>query len=209
MKDNITLRELFAMLPKTDGERVPGKVQLQEEGILAAAYEGDEFKISVYMNGYVLAMAGKKWTVFAAGECGGYTYQTDDSLDPELLKGQKNSYEADEFLDLPWTVRLTMTAFDRLERNNDDTQHRLIAKHKEVSPVPRWLWGCAESAEDEFIRKEIIQEALSMLTKKQKEALGFWLDGYTQAEIAEMMAVSQSSVNERLHRSFKKLRESF
>jgi RNA polymerase sigma factor (sigma-70 family) len=47
-----------------------------------------------------------------------------------------------------------------------------------------------------------IERALACLTAKQREAVTLAMQGYTQAEIAEMLGINQSSVNRRLQSAY-------
>ena len=52
-----------------------------------------------------------------------------------------------------------------------------------------------------------LQEACQVLTRKQGEALGYWLQGYTQREIGDVLGISQAAVHYRIEGALARLRE--
>ena len=209
MNEQMTLRELLERTKKTGTARVPGKVALKESATRIACHESDGFEISVYSCGYALAEAGNRWTVFRVGDCGGYEYEVDEA-DKELLGDKDYRFKDDYFMDLPWTVRLTMEALDRLERNNDEREDQLISEHPD-EPGPRSrLYGRYISVEEEVLRNIEREEMLASLTTKHREAYELYFEmGYTLEEAGEIPSVSRESVRKRLEGLVKKLKTSF
>ena len=52
-----------------------------------------------------------------------------------------------------------------------------------------------------------LELAIKQLTEKQREALAYWLEGYTQREIGAMLGVSQVAVHYRIGGALGRIRE--
>ena len=209
MNTQMTLRELLERTAKTGTERVPGKVTLKESATRIASHEADGFELSVYSCGYALAEAGNRWTVFRVGDCGGYEYEVDEA-DKELLGDKDYRFKDDYFMDLPWTVRLTMEAMDRLEKNNDAREDRLISEHPDEPGPKGRLYGRYISVEEEVLRNIEREEMLASLTTKQREAYELYFEmGYTLEEAGEILSVSYEAVQKRISGLVNKLKRSF
>ena len=186
------------------GKRVPGKDALIDGGTEIADHEGSDFRIRVFASGYALAEAGRRWTVFAVSSCGGYDYDPESQRDAD--DDLQARFDAGFFMELPWPIRVTMLAEDRMESNNDEAFSRLISEHPGCMENIPWLFGCEPSAESVVIRELTQKERLAALTPKQRQAVEMWLDGYVEREIAGACGISISATWERLHGAFKKLK---
>ena len=204
MNDMLTLRQLLSRLPRATNKRVPGKDALIIGGKVIADYQGSDFRIRVFASGFALAEAGKRWTAFAVSKCGGYDYDPESQRDAD--DDLQAKFDAGYFMDLPWPIRVTMLAEDRLESNNDEAFSRLISEHPGYIENIPWLFGCEPSAESVVTRELTRKERLAALTLKQRQAVEMWLDGYTGMEIATACGVSQPSIVERLHAAFKRMK---
>ena len=209
MNEQITLRELLGMITPAGLSRVPGKMVLKENATRIASQESEEFVLSVFSCGYALAESGKRWTVFNVSGCGGYEYEADED-DRQLLREEDFKFEDAYFLDLPWPVRLSMEALDRLESNNDANESALLSEHPE-EPGPRGrLYSRYLSVEDEVIGKIEYEEMLGKLTPKQRQAYVLYFEeGYTLKEIAELLSISATSVFNRIESLRKKIKTGF
>ena len=208
MNEQITLRELLGMITPARLSRVPGKMVLKENATRIASHESEEFVLSVFSCGYALAESGKRWTVFNVSGCGGYEYEADED-DRQLLREEDFKFEDAYFLDLPWPVRLSMEALDRLESNNDANESALLSEHPE-EPGPRGrVYGRYLSVEDEVIGKIEYEEMLEKLTPKQRQAYVLYFEeGYTQEEIGAMFSVSHEAICKRIKSLVTKLQKS-
>lgn len=204
MNEKLSLRELLAMIPAASNKRVPGKCALRASASPAAAFEETGLKITVFASGYALAELGKRWTVFSVAECGEYKYDTDD-LEYSRDEDFQHEFDAEYFMDLPWNIRLSMMAEDRLENNNDRAFDGLISKHPGYIENNPWLRGWDASAEDVVIAEMIREEMLPRLTPKQRQTVEMWLDGYSGKEIARAKKVTQSTVSYHLHQALRTL----
>ena len=209
MNEQITLRELLGMITPARLSRVPGKMVLKKNATRIASHESEEFVLSVFSCGYALAESGKRWTVFNVSGCGGYEYEADED-DRLFLREEDFKFEDAYFLDLPWPVRLSMEALDRLESNNDANESALLSEHPE-EPGPRGrLYSRYLSVEDEVIGKIEYEEMLGKLTPKQRQAYVLYFEeGYTLKEIAELLSISATSVFNRIESLRKKIKTGF
>lgn len=211
LNDKLTLRELLTMISPTVGVSLPTAKALRESSAPVAVYVVPNFSMIVYENGFVVAHNTKRLTVIRLDYCKGYHYDTDLA---ELAR-QKNSaakpdIQFDEFLDMPWTVRVMLTAEDRLEENNNNAETRRISEHPQfaadVKQFNRWRHG--DSVEDIALGRIRQAEVMEKLTEKQKEVVDlYYREGYTQAEIAEIIGIRRETVLDRLEAALKKIRK--
>ena len=209
--DKLTLRDLMTMVCPTKGVAIPTRKVLKATFEPIAVYVTRNYQVSIYQNGFVLAESWKRHSVFRVDVCKDYHYNTEH----ETLAKQKNSVTKpdipfEEFLDEPWTVRLSLTAEDKLEENNDKAANRAISEHpaaaSDVQQYNRYVHG--ESVENQVLWKMSTLEALSTLTDRQKEAmLLYYVEGYTQQEIGRMLGISTVAVRNRLESGIQKIRK--
>ena len=198
MNEQITLRELLGMITPARLSRVPGKMVLKENATRIASHESEEFVLSVFSCGYALAESGKRWTVFNVSGCGGYEYEADED-DRLFLREEDFKFEDAYFLDLPWTVRLSMEALDRLESNNDASESALLSEHPDKPGPNGRLYGRYISVEDEVIRKIEYEEMLAKMTPKQRQAYVLYFEeGYTLEEVGELLSITSTAVFHRI-----------
>ncbi len=211
LNDNLTLRELLTMISPTVGVSLPNAKALRESSTPVAVYAVPNFSISVYPSGFALAVSYKRTTVVRVDECTDYTY---DTLHEELANCKKSATPShigfEVFLDTAWPVRVTLTAEDQLERNNNGAVWSKICLHPDVAAdvkeYNRTVHG--QSIEDMAFAKMEKEEMLERLTDKQREAYVLYYDeGYAQAEIAEVMGVSQKAVGQHIMLANKKIRK--
>jgi len=146
LNDKLTLRELLTMISSTAGVSIPTAKALRTSGDPIAVYALPNFTISVYPSGFALAVSYKRTTVVRVDECTDYSY---DTLHEALANCKKSATPShigfEVFLDAAWPVRVTMTAEDRLEDNNDLAARRAISEHPQVAAdvqqYNRWLHG--------------------------------------------------------------------
>lgn len=211
LNDKLTLRELLAMISSTAGVSIPTAKALRTSGEPIAVYAVPNFSISVYPSGFALAVSYKRTTVVRVDECGNYNY---DTLHSELANCKKSATPShigmDVFWDQPWPIRVTPTAEDQLERNNNGAAWSKICLHPDVAAdvkeYNRSIHG--ESIEDMAIAKMAKEEMLERLTDKQREAYILYYDeGYTMEEIGGMLGISRDAVKDRLHGAVQKARK--
>lgn len=212
LNDKLTLRELLMMISSTAGVSIPTAKALRTSGDPIAVYAVLNFSISVYPSGFALAVSYKSATVVRVDECNDYTY---DTLHETLANCKKSTIPShigfEVFLDAAWSVRVTMTAEDRLEANNDLAARRAVSEHPAVAAsvqqYNRWLHG--SSVEEVVLKKMEKEEMLERMTDKQREAYILYYDEgwYTMEEIGGMLGVTRDAVKDRLHGAVQKARK--
>lgn len=211
--DKLTLRELLTMISPTKGAATPTRKALKASYEAIAVYCTRNFCLSIYENGFALAEAWKRYAVFRVDRCKEYHYDTEH----ENLADQKNSatkpdISFEEFLDELWTVRLLLTAEDKLEENNDMAARRAISEHPSVaSDVQQYnRYAHGESMENLVLGRMLRTDALNTLTDRQKEAMILYhVDGYTQEEIGRMLGISTTAARDRINAGINRLRKFF
>lgn len=84
-----------------------------------------------------------------------------------------------------------------IEKNDFYLAMKLKIKQKETDSDPK----------NEIYLRLMIEEALSVLTGRQKECVELSFKGYNQEEIAEYIGISQPTVAQHLNAAFKKIRD--
>lgn len=213
LNDKLTLRELLTMISPTAGVSIPTAKALRTSGDPIAVYAVPNFSISVYPSGFALAVSYKRTTVVRVDECTDYIYDTLHEALANCKKSATPSHIGFElFFDTAWPVRVTMTAEDRLEANNDLAARRAISEHPQVAADVQQFnrWEHGESVENQVFGRMIKEEMLERLTDKQKEVMIlYYREGYTQVEISEMLGISTVAVKNRLDGAVQKLCRSF
>ena len=207
--DKLTLRELLKLISPTKGAVLPTAKALRESADPIAVYASKDYSISVYPSGFALAKSYKRTTVVRIDECGDYDY---DTAHKDLANRKKSATPShigmEVFLDTAWPVRITLTAEDKLEANNNGSAWSKICLHPEIAADVREYNRSVheESAEDLVIKKMEKEEMLRMMTDKQREVYELYYgEGYTQTEIGSMLGISSVAVNNRLSGALKKI----
>ena len=92
-------------------------------------------------------------------------------------------------------------ALDELRRRG--RQSRLVADPEDIGAD-----ASAERAADAALRRVVIREALDRLSPRERELVALkYFAGLANAEIANVIGVSESNAGTRLHRVLEKLRE--
>lgn len=198
------LRELKSQIKKADEEkRVPSAKALRNAGVRIVVREvfPQDAELTVYANGYVLYRAGKRTAVFRLHQCGEYVYTSSS--------GEKNVLLEDFFENENWYVRLLIEAEELLVRN----QIRVLSNNDVYlyDPINEpAAFGLADIRNllEEIVEQETVQELLDCISPRQKEIikLYFW-EQLNQAEIAEMLGISQQSVSQLLKRAIRSMKE--
>ncbi|MBR2282835.1 MAG: sigma-70 family RNA polymerase sigma factor [Ruminococcus sp.] len=212
LNEKITLRELLDITATTAGHPLPTPKALRLSVSPVAVYTTHDFSMIVYENGFVVAHNAKRHTVFHLDRCKDYHYNTAH----EDTARQKNSatkpdIRFEEFLDMPWTVRVMLTAEDRLEENNNTAEQRRMSEHPQIAAdvkqYNKWRYG--ESVEDIVIGRIMQEEVIEKLTDKQREVFDlYYREGYTLDEVGRTLGIGRKSVSDRLEVALKKIRKS-
>lgn len=211
--DKLTLRELLTIITPTKGASIPTRKALKASFEPIAVYCTKNFCLSIYENGFALAEAWKRYAVFRVDRCKEYHYDTEhDKLANQKNSATKPDISFEEFLEAPWTVRLLLTAEDKLEENNDMAARRAISEHpsvaSDVQQYNRYVHG--ESVENLALEKMLRTDALNTLTNRQKEAMILYhVEGYTQEEIGRTLGISTTAARDRINAGINRLRKFF
>ena len=207
MNEQMTLKELKAMMPVVPNGKTPKRSELKNKSEVVAEYQSHDFSLTVFDCGYVLAQHFGRWTIFPVNDCGGYEYEV---ADENPVKGKvQTDFDEEYFLDLPWTIRITLTAEDRLEHNAEIRNDNLIRKRPDYIRDYGWLQGYTPSFEYELAMKWEREEVMNMLTEKQREVMELTLEGYTQDEIGIILGINRNTVANRIFDARKKISKHF
>ena len=206
MKSYMTLRQLMGRISPTAGLSIPTSRRLRLSSEIVDTYEADDCRIIVYKNGFAAARVGKHSAVIRVDECGAYTYRSNGATVACEENATPYCFESDYFLDLPWPIRLTMEADDKIAANRDEDESRLLSRHPEIPDDKKWMLGGYCSFEDSLLNRMEMEEILGSLTEKQREVfILYYKYGYTQREVAQMLGLTHGSVFDRLSGALKKL----
>ena len=208
---SITLRQLRSMIQPTSGKELPLKSSLKEAAPIAT-FADEEFHINVYKSRFALVRKGKHQTVIRADEKGGYSYDP-AHRNPDLSTRRKDGgatpldVEEEVFLDKPWPIKLVLMAEDQIAENADNNERRWLSEHANICEEMNELFGAVKSVEDEVVGKLMMAKAIKTLTEKQKDVFVlYYVEGYSQEEIAERFGVTQETISKHLITGLKKVR---
>ena len=223
MKIEATVREYMGDMENVMRQaRTPTVNELTGMNLLAESEDGS---IRLYENGYAVYDNGTSRTVFFLPEYRSFTFWFGASS----AQGSKATLSFDDLADLPLSIAVTMIGEHRIEANvmnrrqgcgrkgtrdfaadmnGDKNDDREKAAEKQFLPNytcrAGWL---GENPEKVMIRNESWQEMMGQLTVKQKEAfLLYFEQGFTQWEIAEMLGIGRTTVEDRLKGAKKKIK---
>ena len=210
LNEKAKLRDLLALIGSTKGISKPTAKKLRLHHKPIAVYSTRNYRMVVYDCGFAVSVWWKRYTIVRVDACGDYSY---DTIHAEMARQKRSTCSPDvkleALLDAPWPVRVMLTADDQHEENNDQAAHRMLSEHLEVASTVqqynRWIHG--ESVEDAVINKIMMEEVRKKLTDKQKEVIELYYDeGYNQTEIARMLHLTPSSVNQHIRLAMNKFR---
>ena len=205
----MTLRELKARTESTARfDKAPSMAWLTANSYPIESYQGDDFSITVYQNGFALAQAGRRKAVIRVDRCNGYRYEFDNSFLEDETDATPHDFEEEYFLGQPWPLRLMIAAEDQLESNQDTREQKWNSKPLDIPDDKNWMCGGVDSFEDSLIARLDFEKALECLTEKQREAvILYYRYGYNFREIGEMLNMSCTAAQKRVGGAMKKLIE--
>ncbi len=212
-----TLGELNSLLNGIRrADKTPTDKYLRENYKLIADAHG----CKLYENGYCCYGNETSATVMWVPECRSFTFYFRDSEPKPLPEGLLDSQ--------PWYMALVLIGEHRIETNNmnnrqggrkgskdfkfDDAgdhagdAEEVIERAYHNSSIWRESYA-GENPESIFIRAETRREMLASMTEKQREVfLLFFYEGYKQVEIAKMLGIGRTTVQDRLYAAARKAR---
>ena len=209
-KEQMPLRDLLTMVPEKQTGTAPTRKCLKNKHVPIAVYTTPDYRMKVYENGFALVESFKRWTVVRLSDCrGDYRYKSNVPM-VEIDPANATTMVVDEafLMEQPWTIRVTLTGEDQLERNSELRFERMIWQHPDIAEDKKYMHGGYYTFEDILLHRMELQEALMKLTDKQLDVIQrYYFAGYTQQEIAKMLGISITSVQNRLAGAVKKLRK--
>ena len=135
----------------------------------------------------------------------------DEESDPETSKivegteSEEDRLDEEQLADMAWYLAIVIAGENRIERN---LEHPLSAGNRSCKNAEdsisrgRYSWSCGarfQDPEDMVLYKEEKAERCADLTDKQREAYQlYYVDEFTQEEIAGMLGTSQRAISDRL-----------
>lgn len=208
-----TYGELKSLLPSTGTGRVPGINKLRDTAVIVLRAKTESGIVEVYDNGFYTYTENEHITVYAVDRC--------TVLEWYSCTGEKFTSQNADVSKLPWTMPLEIAGYNRLEHNSDSRQeskadYSLNAPASDnnllFSVRPEHEIREEQEYEDELRRERIalMREAMKKLTSKQKEILCLaYLEHMTQNEIAEILCIGRTTVEDHLDAAEKKIKNFF
>jgi RNA polymerase sigma factor (sigma-70 family) len=202
----MTLKELQNKIEKTMGKDLPTAAYLRAgNSPLVASRELDGgTKLSVYQNGFALYQTNGGSTVFRVDYCGGYTY---------FGRNEQTELSEDFFAGTDWWVRLLLEGEDRLTHNRNVMVEKYECFYEGDSEAFYNICGTENTIQDEMMQSELLEQAFSIMTKRQREVVKmYYLDGLGVEEIGAVFGISHQAVSVTLsdvRKKFQKNRKNF
>lgn len=197
----LTLQELKSgiAIPKSS-MRVPTARELKESGrVIADKKLSVDAEICVYENGYAIYQVCRRSTVFSVHSCGEYLYVCDGNI----IHLPVNFFEKEK-----WYLRLVLEGEDRLNRNQKERERSI--SYSDVSEEWAVMEELAESALEQLVKRETVEEMLQLLTDKQKTVIQkYYMQGKTQMQISEELGVSRIAVRDLIIHAVSKIRKRY
>lgn len=196
----LTLQELKRMteMPE-EKKKVPTAKNLQNGGKKVVWRKIDrDTELSVYMNGFAVYRIGNRTTVFSIYSCGDYQY----NMEVGTVVIEKTVFDIQE-----WYIRLTLEGEDRLLHNMDAQEREKNISYHAISEEWQMIADMRSSPMEQIIRRESIDELLSLLTERQYTVVcQYYFNQKTQKQISEELGVTPSAVSRILYHSIQKMK---
>lgn len=196
----LTLQELKRVteIPE-EKKKAPTAKSLQDGGKKVVWRKIDrDTELSVYMNGYAVYRIGNRNTVFSIHTCGDYQY----NMEAGTVLIKKTVFDMQE-----WHIRLMLEGEDRLLRNMDAQEREKNISYHAISEEWLAIADMKPSPMEQIIRRESIDELLSLLTERQYFVVcQYFFKQKTQKQISEELGVTPSAVSRILYHSIQKMR---
>lgn len=187
----MTLRELKNLTRSTRGLKTPGPKALRESGVpIVAINVTSETMLTVYENGFAIYRRDRRVTVLAVDDCGDYSY---------FFATGESSLSAECFLDMDYSIPLSLLGEDRLVHN----MHSTSELHEISYSDQKTEWGAMKDASqdvlEKILRKELIREVFGCMTERQVQVMKmYYYEQMTTREIAEVLGISHQGVTKSL-----------
>ncbi len=202
LNQEINLGDLISKMGSlTKAPKTPTPKKLREEEPIIRKEE-----CSVFANGYALFESETGDAVMWLADCVTFTYRfvknkASDEGDEQIT--------IDDFSDRPWYWAVMVRGGHQVEYNNmqrkGNRKARVDLNEEDEETEKRYCWAAGarfENPEKAYTDKETIQEALTVLTDKQRQVFTMYQEeGYTQQEIADEMGITQQAVDKLLKKA--------
>ena len=197
---DLTLRELLKL---TNPSANPSASLKNQRPV--AEYTTPTFRIRVYKNGFALAEDGIRSAVICVDDQKMYDFDPDRTADNNRRKerGKQRDLRSDldyaYFLDQPWTVRLTLLAFDELEKLADEETQ--VSKDMMACSGHGVVEAYTESFENDLFDRlecdELVDQLMTRLTERERTVITyrFWKQ-MTLEEVAHQLNLSRGRVQQ-------------
>ena len=211
LNTDLTLRELLKLLIHTTAAN---SVSLKNQRPVAE-YTTPTFRIRVYKNGFALAEDGIRSAVIRVDDGRNYDFNPDRTADNNRRKerGTQRDLRSDldfaYFLDQPWTVRLTLLAFDELEKLADEETQ--VSKDTMACSGHGVAEAYTEPFENDLFDRleceELVDQLMTRLTERERTVITyrFWKQ-MTLEEVAHQLNLSRGRVQQIEAKALRSLR---
>lgn len=202
-----SLRKLMTLVEDTKNIRkLPTVKEILERTDVLATFSSSGSTLTVYKCGFFLYTSGRRSTVQDIQRC----------LNPVWYDTATNkiAVPAEQFLDMPFYVRLVLEGEDRITANQQSQENKKTTstdnldiessflKDKDSDFVTRWL-----DAEDVSNNRRKLTQALKTLTPHQYDAvIKYFVSEMTYQEIADEMGCAKQTVYENVKKALEKMR---
>ena len=209
----LTFRQFKALLPGTDGQKLPTVRALRESDIrVLAIVETEDGVLTVFCNGFFMyETTSGHATVYAIDRCASIV------LSP-VTAGTLNALDESTLDDCPWTKVLEFAANERIVSNaNRDVERQEVLSLDAIDED----WDARRTVQPEFETRleeeealmeesEKLRAALAKLTNRQREIVRlYYFEGMTQENIASRLKISQQATSKALKQSYQKIKDVF
>ena len=209
----LTFRQFKALLPGTEGQKLPTVKTLRELGIRVLAIVGTKDGVlTVFRNGFFMyeTKSGHA-TVYAVDRCSRIVLHSARDKPASTL-------DESSFGDCPWPKVLEFAANERITNNINRDARRQEVLSLDVMDED-WDMRLAVQSEMEtrleeedasMEESERLRAALAKLTNRQREIIRlYYFDGLSQGEIAIRLTLDKSTVSITLKRAIEKVKRCF
>ena len=189
---NMTLAELKAKVQSADENiALPKKTELLKLEIVVQKSIGEDVKIKVFKNGYVLFSENRHVTVFRLHSCNGYEYKF---LDNKAVYVDESFFDECEWYYLPLMIGMYRV---------DENRKRILSNHKvdsynvKSNDDMKLQDVSTPSILDLMILNETLEEIRSCLNDDRKWFVikSYFYDALTQSDIANSLGVRQQYIS--------------
>lgn len=108
---------------------------------------------------------------------------------------------------VPWLFTIVRHKFlDRVRKEARSPMRKDVSIHGDETAEPMDVVDTRQRTPDEMLDDKVLREAVEQLPERQRLALSYYCEGYTQTQIAELMDTSQQNADRLIKRAIKNVR---